>query len=180
MSIQDNLQAAFAGESQANRKYLAFAAKADAEGHPQIAKLFRAARRPKPFGKACGQCCANGHVEAECPPLLWEIDAPIFANQTRGFRDSMGLVTRTATCCGKADSKAPTRRRIRFVNSQECTAFNTCGSNKRANSTNSLCFVSPYKETSSAVIRSSTSICGCAADQTVDPKVAGSIPVVLA
>ena len=43
MSTQDNLQAAFAGESQANRKYLAFAAKADADGYPQIAKLFRAA-----------------------------------------------------------------------------------------------------------------------------------------
>jgi rubrerythrin len=43
MSTQENLQAAFAGESQANRKYLAFAAKADAEGLPQIAKLFRAA-----------------------------------------------------------------------------------------------------------------------------------------
>lgn len=43
MSTHDNLQAAFAGESQANRKYLAFAAKADAEGHPQIARLFRAA-----------------------------------------------------------------------------------------------------------------------------------------
>ena len=43
MSTQDNLQAAFAGESQANRTYLAFAKKAEAEGHPQIAKLFRAA-----------------------------------------------------------------------------------------------------------------------------------------
>ena len=43
MATQDNLQAAFAGESQANRKYLAFAAKAEAEGYPQIAKLFRAA-----------------------------------------------------------------------------------------------------------------------------------------
>ena len=43
MATKDNLQAAFAGESQANRKYLAFAKKADAEGHPQIAKLFRAA-----------------------------------------------------------------------------------------------------------------------------------------
>ena len=42
MATQDNLQAAFAGESQANRKYLAFAAKAQAEGRPQIAKLFRA------------------------------------------------------------------------------------------------------------------------------------------
>jgi len=43
MSTQDNLQAAFAGESQANRKYLAFAKKAEADGRPQIAKLFRAA-----------------------------------------------------------------------------------------------------------------------------------------
>ncbi len=39
----DNLKTAFAGESQANRRYLAFAKKADAEGLPQIAKLFRAA-----------------------------------------------------------------------------------------------------------------------------------------
>jgi rubrerythrin len=38
-----NLQEAFAGESQANRKYLAFAKKAEAEGFKQIAKLFRAA-----------------------------------------------------------------------------------------------------------------------------------------
>ena len=42
MPTQENLQAAFAGESQANRKYLAFAAKADAEGFHQIARLFRA------------------------------------------------------------------------------------------------------------------------------------------
>jgi rubrerythrin len=38
-----NLQEAFAGESQANRKYLAFAKKADTEGYKQVAKLFRAA-----------------------------------------------------------------------------------------------------------------------------------------
>lgn len=38
-----NLKEAFAGESQANRKYLAFARKADEEGLPQVAKLFRAA-----------------------------------------------------------------------------------------------------------------------------------------
>ncbi len=43
MATQDNLQAAFAGESQANRKYLAFSKKAEEEGFPQIAKLFRAA-----------------------------------------------------------------------------------------------------------------------------------------
>ncbi len=40
---QGNLLAAFAGESQANRKYLAFATVADKEGLPQVAKLFRAA-----------------------------------------------------------------------------------------------------------------------------------------
>ncbi len=39
----ENLQAAFAGESQASRKYLYFAEKADQDGQPQIAKLFRAA-----------------------------------------------------------------------------------------------------------------------------------------
>ena len=40
---QKDLMDAFAGESQANRKYLAFAKKAEAEGFKQIAKLFRAA-----------------------------------------------------------------------------------------------------------------------------------------
>lgn len=40
---EENLKTAFAGESQANRKYLAFAEKADKEGFPQIAKIFRAA-----------------------------------------------------------------------------------------------------------------------------------------
>jgi len=40
---ENNLQEAFAGESQANRKYLAFARQADLEGFPQIARLFRAA-----------------------------------------------------------------------------------------------------------------------------------------
>ena len=41
-SVQD-LKEAFAGESQANRKYLAFASQADKEGYPQVARLFRAA-----------------------------------------------------------------------------------------------------------------------------------------
>jgi rubrerythrin len=43
MKSIENLQEAFAGESQANRRYLAFAKKADEEGYPQVAKLFRAA-----------------------------------------------------------------------------------------------------------------------------------------
>ena len=40
---EQNLMNAFAGESQANRKYLAFAKKAEDEGYSQVAKLFRAA-----------------------------------------------------------------------------------------------------------------------------------------
>jgi rubrerythrin len=42
MATKDNLQEAFAGESQANRKYLAFAKKAEEDGYTQVAKLFRA------------------------------------------------------------------------------------------------------------------------------------------
>ncbi len=42
-NTEENLQTAFAGESQANRRYLFFADKAEKEGYPQVAKLFRAA-----------------------------------------------------------------------------------------------------------------------------------------
>jgi rubrerythrin len=40
---EKNLKESFAGESQANRTYLAYAKKAEKEGYPQVAKLFRAA-----------------------------------------------------------------------------------------------------------------------------------------
>lgn len=43
MATRENLKDAFAGESQANRKYLAFAHKANSEGFAEVAKLFRAA-----------------------------------------------------------------------------------------------------------------------------------------
>lgn len=43
MATIDNLKDAFAGESQANRKYLAYAKKADQDNLPGVAKLFRAA-----------------------------------------------------------------------------------------------------------------------------------------
>ena len=38
---EDNLKEAFAGESQANRRYLYLAQKADIEGYPDVAALFR-------------------------------------------------------------------------------------------------------------------------------------------
>ena len=42
-TTEQNLAEAFAGESQANRKYLAFAKQAERDGYPQVARLFRAA-----------------------------------------------------------------------------------------------------------------------------------------
>ena len=42
-TTNDNLQEAFAGESQANRRYLFFAEKADEAGDKQVGRLFRAA-----------------------------------------------------------------------------------------------------------------------------------------
>jgi len=43
MKTDEGLKEAFAGESQANRKYTAFSKKAETDGFPQVAKLFRAA-----------------------------------------------------------------------------------------------------------------------------------------
>jgi len=56
-SSQENLQDAFAGESQASRRYLFFADKAEKEGQPQIARLFRAAAEAETVH-------ARNHLEA--------------------------------------------------------------------------------------------------------------------
>lgn len=68
----ENLKEAFAGESQANRRYLAFAAKADQEGHAQAAKLFRAAAAAETV-HALNHLAALGEVKS-----TWEnIEAAI-------------------------------------------------------------------------------------------------------
>lgn len=56
-TTQDNLKEAFAGESQANQKYLAFAKKAEKDGFPNIARLFRTTA-------AAEQLHAEGHLRA--------------------------------------------------------------------------------------------------------------------
>ncbi len=53
---EDNLKAAFAGESQANRRYLYFAQKADVEGYNDVAAVFRSTAEGE-----TGQ--AHGHLE---------------------------------------------------------------------------------------------------------------------
>ncbi len=56
-TTNENLKIAFAGESQANRKYLAFARKAEKDGFPIVARLFRAAAEAETIH-------AHGHLEA--------------------------------------------------------------------------------------------------------------------
>jgi len=63
-----NLMEAFAGESQANRKYLAYAKKADEEGYRQVARLFRAAA-------AAETVHAHSHLQA--------------ANQVKGTAENL-------------------------------------------------------------------------------------------
>src|SRR5512138_778040 len=56
-STIDNLKQAFAGESQANQKYRAFAKKAEQDGYPNIARLFRTTAEAE-------RIHAEGHLKA--------------------------------------------------------------------------------------------------------------------
>ena len=56
-TTKDNLNDAFAGESQANQKYRAFAKAADKDGFPNIAKLFRTTAEAE-------RIHAEGHLKA--------------------------------------------------------------------------------------------------------------------
>ena len=56
-TTEENLKSAFAGESQANRKYLAFANKAARDGFPNVARLFKATAEAETIH-------AHGHLRA--------------------------------------------------------------------------------------------------------------------
>lgn len=56
-NTEDNLKDAFAGESQANQKYRAFAKKAEQDGFPNIARLFRTTAEAE-------RIHAEGHLKA--------------------------------------------------------------------------------------------------------------------
>jgi len=76
----ENLKAAFAGESQANRRYLAFAQKAEEEGFTQAAKLFRAAAEAETI-HALNHVRITGQVKS----TLDNLDAAV-AGETEEFR----------------------------------------------------------------------------------------------
>jgi rubrerythrin len=69
----EGLKSAFAGESQANRKYTAFAKKADEEGFPQAAKLFRAAAHAETI-HALNHFRALGEIKSTAENLTAAID----------------------------------------------------------------------------------------------------------
>jgi rubrerythrin len=77
---EQNLKDAFAGESQANRRYLAFARQAEKEGYPQAAKLFRAAAEAETV-HAHNHLRALGGVKSTSENLLEAI-----AGETHEFK----------------------------------------------------------------------------------------------
>ena len=73
----ENLMNAFAGESQANRRYLAYATKADQEGYPQVARLFRAAAAAEEI-HALNHLKAAGEIKSTRENLQKAIDGENF------------------------------------------------------------------------------------------------------
>ena len=77
MKTESNLKAAFAGESQANRKYTAFAKKAEEDGYPGVAKLFRAAAEAEAI-HAASELKALGAVKSTAENLQAAIDGETY------------------------------------------------------------------------------------------------------
>lgn len=94
----ENLKAAFQGESQANRMYLAFAKKADEEGYPQVAKLFRAAAEAETV-HALNHLKVLGHVKGTADNLSTAI-----AGETHEFTKMYPEFIEEAKKEGKKDA----------------------------------------------------------------------------
>jgi rubrerythrin len=77
----ENLKNAFAGESQANRRYLAFAQKAEEEGLAQVAKLFRAAAEAETI-HALNHVRIMGEVKSTKDNLATAISGETFEYKT--------------------------------------------------------------------------------------------------
>jgi rubrerythrin len=76
-STQDNLKEAFAGESQANRKYVAFAKQAEKDGFANVAKLFRTAAEAETI-HAMGHFTAMGGVGTTAENLQAAIEGETY------------------------------------------------------------------------------------------------------
>ncbi|MFO7739387.1 MAG: rubrerythrin family protein [Desulfatiglandaceae bacterium] len=106
---EQNLLDAFAGESQANRKYLAFAKQADKEGHSQVAKLFRAAAEAETVHAHAHLRALNGiHTTSE---NLKEA----IGGETHEFKEMYPEMIQAA----KADGQKAAERSFTYANAVE-------------------------------------------------------------
>ena len=106
---EDALKEAFAGESQANRKYLVFAAKADQEGYPRAARLFRAAADAETIH-------AHNHLRAlKAVHGTRENIAEAVAGETHEFKEMYPAMIESA----KAEGNKEAERSFRFANEVE-------------------------------------------------------------
>jgi rubrerythrin len=76
-TTEGNLKAAFAGESQANRKYLAFAKKAEREGFVNVARLFRTTAEAETI-HALGHLTAMGVVGSTADNLRAAVEGETY------------------------------------------------------------------------------------------------------
>jgi rubrerythrin len=106
---EKNLREAFAGESQANRKYLAFAKQAEKEGYSQVAKLFRAAAEAETVH-------AHAHLRTlgEVKSTAENLQAAI-SGETHEFKSMYPVMIEEA----KAEGNKAAERSFNFANEVE-------------------------------------------------------------
>lgn len=105
----DALMAAFAGESQANRKYTAFAVQAEKDGFPQAARLFRAAAEAEAVHAANHLKALKG-IRATKENLREAI-----AGETHEFKEMYPQMIETAKAEGAKDAE----RTLSYANAVE-------------------------------------------------------------
>lgn len=106
---EKDLKEAFAGESQANRKYLAFAKQADKDGFPQVARLFRAAAEAETI-HAHNHLRALGGIKGTRENLVEAI-----AGETHEFKSMYPQMIADAELEGATEA----RRSFTFANAVE-------------------------------------------------------------
>src|SRR5512146_943239 len=106
---EEALKAAFAGESQANRKYTAFAAQAENDGFPQASRLFRAAAEAEAI-HAANHLKALKAVRATKENLREAI-----AGETHEFKEMYPEMIKTAKAEGVKDAE----RTLSYANAVE-------------------------------------------------------------
>jgi rubrerythrin len=106
---EEALKAAFAGESQANRKYTAFAVQAEKDGFPQAARLFRAAAEAEAV-HAANHLKALKAIRATKENLREAI-----AGETHEFKEMYPEMIQTAKAEGAKDAE----RTLSYANAVE-------------------------------------------------------------